>query len=111
MKVKHGDYEPGLGYYDRTRKGWVDRPDQLTRVNTAAHAASQAQRDEVAAWGHKPSAFKPNPTFEAMIRLRESDKPEDRANFQQIARGSNRIQLHDYEQAKASAQEASTDGD
>ncbi|MER6973567.1 hypothetical protein ABT304_21060 [Nocardioides sp. NPDC000445] len=97
--AKHGEYQVGRGWFDSSRKGWVDKPDKLTPVVLGA-PPREDQREQVRAWG-KPRAFKEREDMESLIRLRDSDRVEDRQTFDKIAKGGMRIQMHDYEAAKA----------
>lgn len=102
---QHGQYEAGAGWYDSALRAWVDKPDKLSPVNQARpRELTESDRAQVAAWGHRRT-FKPNEQMEGLIRLRDSERREEREQFQQLAKGNTRIQLHDYEAAKAEAGE------
>lgn len=101
--AQHGQYEAGLGWYDSAIKAWVDKPHKLSPVvPKTARELTESDRAQVAAWGHRQT-FKPNEQMEGLIRLRDSERQEEREQFQRIAKGSTRMHLHDYEAAKAEA--------
>ncbi|RYB90834.1 hypothetical protein EUA06_11195 [Nocardioides glacieisoli] len=101
MTHQHGEYQPGRGFYDRSLKGWVSDPGKLTPTSTPAPTPTQGQRDEVASWGRK--TFKPNPELEQMLRLRDSDKREQRETYERLAFGQRRVQVADYETRRSAA--------
>lgn len=91
----HGTYLPGQGYYDATLNGWISDPAHLTPTVTREVTASN--RDQVASWGTKP--FRRVPELDNMLRLRDSDRQEERETYNKLAVGSRRIQVSDYEAA------------
>lgn len=97
---KHGTYDPDHGFYDSSLKGWIKDPAKLTETRSVA-PGGESQREQVARWLHKP--FKPVSELEGMLRLRDSDRPEDRANYERLAAGSRRIQVTDYETKRSEA--------
>lgn len=99
----HGEYRPGMGFYDSGRGGWIKDAAKLTDVTTG-RALTQGDRDQVAGWGKRKS-FKPNPQIERLLQLRDSDRSEERQTYQRMVAGSMRIQVRDYEARKAEAQE------
>ena len=100
---EHGDYQPGRGFYDRSRKGWVSEPAKLTPIVTA-EPIHQSQRDQFASWGKQ--TFRPNTELEQMLRLRDSDKQEQRETYERLAYGQRRIQVAEYEAKRAEAIES-----
>lgn len=98
--TEHGTYRAGSGWFDSSRNAWVNDPAKLTEIIPGPELTRGAA-DEVAGWGKRE--FKENPELEALIRLRDSSKPEDRANYDRIATGGKRMAVGQYEQQKAEA--------
>lgn len=97
--TEHGTYRAGSGWFDSSRNAWINDPAKLTEVIPGPELTRGAA-DEVASWG-KPKAFTENTELESLIRLRDSSKTEDRANYDRIANGAKRMAIGSYEQAKA----------
>ena len=100
---EHGEYQAGRGFYDRSLRGWVADPAKLTPV-IKSEPINQSQRDQFATWGRQ--AFKPNAELEQMLRLRDSDKREQRETYERLAFGQRRVQVADYEARRTAAIEA-----
>ncbi|MFC7942611.1 hypothetical protein ACFUPZ_05045 [Microbacterium oxydans] len=98
--TEHGTYRAGSGWFDSSRKAWVNDPAKLTEI-VPGPELTQGAADEVAGWGKRK--FKENPELEALIQLRDSSKPEDRANYDRIVSGAKRMAVGQYEQQKAEA--------
>src|SRR3546814_5240528 len=98
----HGEYRPGFGFYDTARNGWIKDPAKLSEVRPGPEITDM-QRREVAAWENHRQTFRRNPEIESMIRLRDSSRPEDRANYDKIAAGLKRMQVAEYETARNEA--------
>lgn len=103
----HGDYDPAKGWYSANTKAWHNDP---AKIGTYAprRQPTEHERQEFARskWANNGKAtFKPVPELEALIRLRDSDRQEERETYQRLAQGSRRVQVHDYEAAKAQSAE------
>jgi hypothetical protein len=94
----HGDYDPHKGWYSANHRGWLTDPSKIGRLPKPV-TVHDGHRADWERQQRKQSGkdFRVNSQLEQLIKLRESDKPEDRSNFEQIAKGANRITLHDYE--------------
>lgn len=105
----HGDYDASKGgFYSAVTKGWHRDPTSIGE-HIARTAPTEYERQEFAQskWSNNgKDRFKPVAELEQLIRLRDSDRPDDRAKYDQLAQGKRRMQVHDYEAAKA----ANTDG-
>lgn len=100
MSPRHGDYDPGKGWYSDVTKGWHSDPKKIGRViNAPSVEHLRGEFDRM----NKPG-FQPQSQLERLIALRDSDRADDRAKFEKIAHGSTRVALHDYEAAKAKAE-------
>lgn len=97
----HGDYDPAKGWYSAGQRGWVNSPDKIG-THIPAPKMHEDQREELRNWSRR--AFKPQEQMERLITLRDSDRADDRAKFERIAKGGTRITLRDYEAAKAKAE-------
>lgn len=103
----HGEYVPGLGYYDASRKGYVDRPSSVTPMRDTSNRrtsplAGMKFRDTVTSTEELRSrgnaaAFRPSSEMESLRKLRDSDRSEDRETFQRLAAGRTRMSLGSYE--------------
>lgn len=96
----HGTYDPQHGFYDASLRVWIKDPAKLTDTRPVA-AGGESQRAQVARWLHKP--FKPNAELEGMLRLRDSDRQEERETYQRLAHGHRRIHVTDYETQRTAA--------
>lgn len=103
----HGEYRAGHGFYDSSTKAWTSNPANLTRI-IPINPGGESQRAQVAGWT-KRQTFNRSAELDGMIRLRDSDRPEDRANYEKIAAGSRRLQIADYEKALRKAQADGTE--
>lgn len=103
---QHGEYDPAQGgFYSAVTRHWHRDPTKIGEVVTH-HQPTELEREAFAdsKMGRNGRAkFKPVPDLEGMLRLRDSDRPEDRANYQQLAAGSRRIQVADYETKRTEA--------
>lgn len=104
----HGEYRAGFGFYDSGRRGWINDPAKLSQTIPAPEA-TQAQRDAVASWGNKRDTFKRDAEMDGLIRLRDSQRPEDRANYDRLAKGPRRMAVGAYETALAKAKDSGAD--
>lgn len=100
---KHGDHDPEHGWYSEPRKGWISDPSKIGRVvDNRPPEPSQAQKDQYASSKMSGNKFyDESPELEKLIKLRDSDRAEDRQAFASIATGTTRISLGLYEQQKA----------
>lgn len=98
----HGEYQPEKGFYDSSLKGWIRDPARLT-YQIPKPPLTQSHIDQVANWGGQ-RPFKRNRVLDGFLRLRDSERPEDRANYEKIAAGSTRINISDYERELKQAQ-------
>lgn len=94
----HGEHRAGSGWFDKSLNVWVNDPAKLTTI-VPGRELTKGAADELAGWGKRE--FKENPELESLIRLRDSSKPEDRANYERIAAGGKRMAVAQYEQQKA----------
>lgn len=100
--AQHGDYDPARGWYSANTNAWHDNPAKIGTFSPRREPTAY-EREEFAAskWANNGKAkFKPVPELESLIRLRDSDRLDDRAKYDRLAIGGRRIQLHDYEAAK-----------
>lgn len=106
----HGDYDPAKGgFYSAVSKGWHRDPTKIGETIDARREPTEFERQEFAnsKWANNGKArFTPVPELERLIQLRDSDRADDRAKYDKLAQGTRRIQVNDYEAAKAQ----STDG-
>ena len=93
----HGEYQPGNGFFDASRNGWIKDPAKLSELREAKPITA-TQADQIAGWNDK--SFKEDPEKEAMIRLRDSNRPEDREKFDRLFSGSQRAAIAGYEDQK-----------
>ncbi|QLD11375.1 hypothetical protein [Microbacterium oleivorans] len=99
---QHGEYRAGVGFYDSTIKGWVKDPAKLPEVIGDRTKLPTSVPDWVSG---KARSFKENPQMERLIQLRDSDKADDRAKYEAVAKGNLRMAVGNYEQAKTAAAE------
>lgn len=110
MSPQHGDHDPSKGWYSAVTKAWHRDP---TKIGTHVPAPKPEQVEHLRGeWDRmqakaRREVFKPQPQMEQLIKLRDSDRVDDRAKFERIAKGNTRITLSDYEKAKAKAAEQS----
>ena len=106
MSPTHGDYDPSKGWYSAHTKAWHNDPKKIGTYTPPLSAEDvQHLRGEYDRMTKR--TFKAQPQLDRLIKLRDSDRPDDRAKFEQIAKGGTRMTLHDYEAAKGAAE---TDG-
>lgn len=98
----HGDYDPHRGWYSANHRGWLSDPGKIGRLPKPIVITDTHRRDFERMQGQARGVFRRDPQLEQLIKLRESDKQEDRETFAKIAKGATRITLSDYE-AKRSA--------
>lgn len=105
-RFEHGHFEPGRGYYDASRRAWVDKPEQVTKTVYQAPAARPMQGLEFrtstistaeAAESAAAQTFRPSSEMEALRRLRTTDPTA----FGQLVSGPRRISLASYEEGLA----------
>lgn len=97
----HGTYDAAKGgWYDSSRRAWVAKSEQLGGV-IAAPELEDRHRAEFKRLSQRGKPFAADPQMERLIALRESDKTEERQRFDQLANGTLRMTLHDYEARKA----------
>lgn len=109
MSPQHGEYDPARGgFYSAVTTQWHRDPAKIGEVVTRREPTEQERQAFARTkMGRNGKAlFKPNAELEGMLRLRDSDRPEDRASYQQLAKGSRRIQVADYETSRAQAVES-----
>lgn len=103
---EHGEHVPGRGWYDRGLRGFVDSPGKVTATlhprpsQRSLHAQqwnTGVARTSDIVTSSQARTFRPSTQMETLRRLRDSDRPEDRQSFEQMARGTTRISLGDYE--------------
>ena len=102
----HGEYVPGRGFYDASLNGWVRDPAKLTQTVGEKYEPSEAERqayrdnqDRI----RRERLFKVDAEMEGLIRLRDSDKQEERETFQKLVAGARRMSLGDYESRRDAA--------
>lgn len=102
MSPRHGDHDPARGWYSAVTKGWHSKPDSIGRT-VPAPTLTDTERGEFERWQQQANrrSFRPDPQLEQLRRLRDSDRAEERQTFQRIAAGSRRVELRDYEAARA----------
>jgi hypothetical protein len=98
----HGEYDPGRGWYSAVHGGWLNDPKKIGRVVAAPDV--EHKRGEYERMTTRD--FKAQPHLDRLLELRDSDRPDDRAKFDSVMRGSARMTLHDYEAAKSKAAES-----
>lgn len=98
-RARHGEFHPQFGFYSAITNAYHRKLESIGLLQPEVSAAGKA-----AEWARmNDRSFKTNPQFEQMIKLRDSGRPEDVAKFEQIVAGKNRMNLAEYEQAKAAA--------
>ena len=102
MSPQHGDYDPQYGWFDASRGGWIRDPSKLGREVPGQRAVTEQDRiDYQRQQARLRGEFRPDATLDRLLALRDSDRADDRARFEQLARGSTRVSLQQYERAKA----------
>lgn len=100
----HGDYDPSKGWYSQNTNAWHTSPDRIGLVRPAPPAPTDREREQYEdTWG-RAVKFRADSSMESLIRLRESSKQEEREQFGQLAAGTTRMALADYETQKAAAE-------
>lgn len=104
---RNGEHVPGHGYYSSFHKGFVSSPSQVKAEHSAParkpsplsgikFRTDTITTEELRGRGNA-AAFRPNPEMEALRKLRDSDRTEDRQTFQKLAAGRARMSLGSYE--------------
>lgn len=106
MSPQHGEHDPARGWYSANTKAWHSDPTKIGQW-TPRREVSEYERQEFARskWAtNGKAAFQPVPELDRLLALRDSDRADDRAKYEGLVSGTRRMQLHDYEAAKASAE-------
>ncbi len=105
MSPTHGEHDPSKGWYDKSLNGWVNAPEKLTRI-APAYEPTDADRQAWAESKWSGPKFKPQPQLEQLLRWRNSDRPEERQQFDRMVHGATRMTLARYETERKAHLEA-----
>ncbi len=95
--MRHGEHDPHLGWYDASLRAYVSSPDKLTKMQPAPPEPTEADHQRWAESKWSGPKFRPQPQLEQLLRWRDSDRAEEREQFNRMVHGQTRMTLHNYE--------------